>query len=135
MNWKVDRFDAKAWELIKETIKNDCLFNGTDFFGCIKCGALCFDIVLRDGRYSDGRPTEWFLSADAYLLGDDTGYGYTKRGTPYDEDDGFALEYDLEKGYDETLASFIEQINEAIQNNRKWTEYANKTDHVWEMEE
>lgn len=136
MNWKVDGFDAKAWDDIKRTIAegNYCTEH-SDFFGCFKCGALCFDIVLRDASYSDGTVEEWLLCADAYLLGWDTGYGYTKLGTPYEECDGFGLEFDLNKSFDETLKSFTDQIDKATQQDKTWIEYANKTDITWEMEE
>ena len=134
MDWKVDGFDAKAWDGIKRTIAETEFIEGNDFFGCFKCGALCFDIVLRDVSYT-GKPIEWLLCADAYLLGIDSGYGYTKRGTPYDENDGICLEFDLEKEFEETLKSFTDQIDKATQENKTWTEYANKTDLTWEMED
>ena len=136
MNWKIDGFDASAWEDIKKTItEGHYCTPHSDFFGAFKCGALCFDIVLRDTSYSNGKCTEWILCADAYLLGENTGYGYTKRGTPYDDGDGFGLAYDLEQGYDETVASFIEQMDKATRNDLIWLGYANRTDLTWEMEE
>ena len=136
MNWKVRGFDEKAWDDIKRTIaKGDFCTEHSDYFGHFICGALCFDIILRDIHYSDGTIEKRLLCADAYLLGWDTGYGYTKRGTPYEEGDGFCLECDLNKSFDETLVSFTNQIDDATQRDKTWTEYANKTDITWEKEE
>ena len=135
MEWKTTNFDESAWSDIKKTIADgNFTTDHSDFFGNFTCGALCFDIVLRDIEESDGIITEWELCADAYLLGLDTGYGYTENGTPYEENGGFGLKFDLSKSFDETLASFIEQINKSTQADKTWLEYANKTDLTWEME-
>lgn len=136
MEWKIDGFDASAWEDIKKTIaEGEYCTDHSDYFGAFECGALCYDIVLRDVEYSDGVVTEWILCADAYLLGWDTGYGYTVNGTPYEEGDGTGLEFDLNDGFEETLASFIEQLDKATVENKTWLEYANKTEPRWEDEE
>ena len=129
-NWVVKGFDAKAWKAVKNTIaKKNFYTEYSDVFGQIMCGALCFDLVLRD--YSD-YDSGWGFSADAYLLGIDSGYGYTRDGTPYDEDDCVMLKYDTRKGFEETLKSFLEQIEHEVQKNKRWAEYADKTDLRWE---
>lgn len=135
MNWHIDGFNQKSWDAIKDAIRSGNYADGNDYFGSFKRGALCFDIVLRDVSRSDGTVEEWLLCADAYLLGSDTGYGYTKRGTPYDEGDGIGLEYDPGHGFEETLSSITKQLDEATQNVAIWKEYAMKTDITWDMEE
>jgi len=138
MNWINDGFTPKNWEDIKRTIRNGEFIDGGDYFGAFKCGALCLDIVLRD--VDDG---EWFLCADGYILGENTGYGYTKKGTPYDEADGIALMHNedadftdvMNADYESVLKRFIQKMDEAVNNDPIWKEYANKTDLTWEMED
>lgn len=126
-NWDVITFDRSAWDAIKETIrKNEFYTEYSDYFGHIICGAVCFDIVLRDCD-SD----EYLLCADPYLLGIDAGYGYTKDGTPYDQYDGFCLNYDVNDSFDAALSSFINQIDTFTANDKTLTEYANKTSVTW----
>lgn len=125
--WDVKTFDRSAWDAVKDTIKNHkyCM-EYSDYFGCIVCGAVCFDLVLRDVD-SDG----YLFCADPYLLGIDSGYGYTKDETPYDEYDGFCLDYDVNASFEDTLSSFIRQIDTFTAEEKKLTEYASKTDVVW----
>lgn len=138
MNWNNDGFTAGKWEDIKQTIRNGEFFDGNDYFGCFKCGALCFDIVLRD--VSDH---EWCLCADGYILGENTGYGYTKNGTPYDESDTIALSdnYDddfadvMNMDYVGAVEMITQKIDKAVRNDLILQEYANKTDLTWEMED
>ena len=129
MEWIVNGFDKKAWDDIRSTIANNRFIDGNDFFGNFMCGALCFDIVLRDLDVD-----EWALCADAYELGEDTGYGYTEKGTPYDEGDGFVLAFDVKNSFEETLKSFLDQITEHTLNDQIWLSYANKTEPKWEDE-
>ena len=69
------------------------------------------------------------------MLGEDTGYGYTpESNTPYDECDGFRMYFDVTKSYDETLMSFIEQAERKTNWDRRWSEFADKTDPKWEDE-
>ena len=126
MNWTVNTFDNSAWTAVKKTIKDKDFHTAfSDYFGCITCGAVCFDLVLRDCD------DEYLFCADPYLLGKDTGYGYTKDGTPYDEYDGFCLDYDVSLNFDDTLSSFINQIEAYTANDKTLTEYAGKTDVTW----
>ena len=129
-DWKTHGFTEDAWEALKESIAK-CQFctKYSNFFGNIYCGALVYDLVLYD------TDDDWTLCADAYLLGEDTGYGYTpERNTPYDEGDGFRMDFDVTKSYDETLMSFIEQAERMTNSDRTWTEFADKTDPKWEDE-
>lgn len=126
-DWEVKSFDHSAWDAVKDTIKNHKYCTEySDYFGCIICGAVCFDIVLRDVD-SDG----YLLCADAYIIGIDSGYGYTKDGTPYDEYDGLCLSYDLNDSFEDALSSFISQIDTFTANDKRLTEYANKTNIAW----
>lgn len=126
-DWEVKTFDRSAWDAVKDTIKNnEYRTEYSDYFGCIIYGAVCFDLVLRDVD-SDG----YLFCADPYILGIDSGYGYTKDGTPYDEYDGFCLDYNTDDSFDDALSSFISQIDTFTAEEKKLTEYANKTDVVW----
>lgn len=127
--WIVEGFDETAWLRIVDTIKRGKFIDGNDYFGNFHKGALCVDIVLRDADKG-----EWLLCADGYLLGLDTGYGYTASGTPYEEGGGLALDFDIAKSYEETLKSFLEQIDEEAQTDKGWKEYASKTEPTWENE-
>ena len=131
-NWVVDGFGVKEWENIKASIRTGRFVEG-DYYGAIKCGALCWDIVLRDCSYRNGKCVEWLLCADAYLLGRDTGYGYTRSGIPYDYADGLCLKFDISKGYEQTLCDFLTQIDEEVESTELWAEYADKTDLIWEI--
>ena len=129
--WTTNRFDAKAWEAIKTDIKKrEFVTEHSDYFGCIRKGAICFDIVLRNVDNE-----EWILCADAYILGENTGYGYTVKGTPYDEADGIPLEFSIAKDFNSTLQSFIEQIDKAVRNDLIWFKASERTDLTWEMED
>ncbi len=134
-DWKVDGFTAEAWNALRETIasgKFDTKFS--DFFGGIMCGAVCFDLVLRDIDYKDGKVIKWELDADPYILGIDSGYGCTPQNTPYDEYDGLALEFHKRMTFNDTLESFIEQIDEFVENDRTLADYADRTDITWAKE-
>lgn len=129
MPWTVVGFDESAWKDMKRTIAEGRFCTShSDFFGQIRCGALCFDIVLRD---MGGRKFE--LCADAYLLGRETGYAYTSTGIPYDFCDGFEMKFDVTKTFSETVENFIAQCEEAMSHSRLWAEYAEKTDLTWDM--
>lgn len=133
-NWIVKHFDSKAWDAIKETVNSgEYTQEYSDYFGCAMCGAVCFDFVLRDVGDRDGE--EYFLCADPYLLGIDSGYGYTKRGTAYDEYDGFCLDYRLSDDFDTALASFLRQIDAFTDTDATISEYTTKTDPVWTDED
>lgn len=126
-NWHVKLFNSSAWDAVKDTINDDDFHTEySDYFGSISCGAVCFDLVLRDVD-SDG----YLFCADPYLLGIDSGYAYTKDGTPYDEYDGFCLDYDTSMNFEDTLSSFINQIDSFTANDQTLTEYASKTDLIW----
>lgn len=134
-DWIIDGFDKKEWKQIKKIIKNREFADG-EFFGCIMCGALCFDIIMHDmDMDDDGKCSNYKLFADAYLLGIDSGYGYTYNNeTPYDEDDGILLMFDTTKNYEETLQSFLEQIDKRTIENKRWAEFADKTSPLWKDE-
>lgn len=128
--WVVDGFDPEAWKKIRETIQMKNYINGSDYFGAIMCGAVCFDIVLRDVGDTDG--IEWLLCADPYILGIDSGYGYTRnRETPYDEYDGFALEFCRHMTFEDALRSFIEQIDDFTAKDVTLSAHADRTDIAW----
>ena len=130
--WHVDGFDENAWSQIKETIRRGDFIDGNDVFGQIMCGAICFDLTLRDTDWVGDKCTEWILDAEAFLLGEDTGYGYTVSGIPYDYGNGTVLKFGMHADYQSTLQDFLEQIDGAVNNDRIWAEFADKTDLVWE---
>lgn len=128
LSWDVKSFDRSAWDAVKDTIQNNKYRTEySDYFGCVICGAVCFDLVLRDCGNN-----EYLFCADPYIIGIDSGYGYTNDGTPYDEYDGFCLDYDTDKSFEETLSSFTSQIDKFTTTDNTLTEYANKTDVTWE---
>lgn len=100
-----------------------------DYYGCFKKGALCVDIVYRDVTKD-----EWIICADGYILGEDTGYGYTKDGRdiPYDMADGFSMEFYPDKTYEEMIDSMIDQIESYIEKDKYWKAAIDRTDLVWE---
>ena len=126
-DWFVKGFDETAWWNLKETIRRGYFIDGCDFFGQIMCGAICFDLVLRHGD----DPSEWILWAEAFCLGENTGYGFTVHGIPYCYGDGFMLEFDEHDDYKTTLQSFLKQIDSAVSNDKIWSAYADKTDFLW----
>lgn len=129
-DWKVHGFDESAWEALKESFtKKDFCTSYSDFFGNIYCGALDYDIVLYECD-EDG----WFVCADAFLLGKDTGYGDSESGIPYDGGDGRGLTVDVNMTYEEALASFVEQVDDITNDMTEWAEYADKTEPKWEDE-
>ena len=131
-DWFNDGFNEESWWNIQETIRRGDFIDGNDVFGQIMCGAICFDLTLRDTDWVDGRCSEWLLCAEAFLLGENTGYGYTNIGRiPYDYCDGFCLEFDVSNDYQTTLQSFLKQIDDAVNNNLTWAEFADKTDPIW----
>lgn len=54
------------------------------YYGCVRMGECCFDIVIRD--FGDGTPT---ITADLYVGGIDSGYAYRLC------DDGSMYPYDF----------------------------------------
>lgn len=124
----------EEWEWLKKDIemeKSDNAYTGlSDFFDCygnFMKGALCVDIVYRDVDVN-----EWILCGDGYILGDETGYGYTlKDNIPYDEADGFTFTFYPDKTYEEMMDSMIDQIEAEIVKNKRWKEASERTDIVW----
>lgn len=134
MGWIINDFNSDAFEKVKKAFASG-KSTTLDYLGCFKRGALCFDIVLRDISDHMGNVEEWLMCADAFLLGIDSGYGYTQKGTPYDEDDSVTLDFDPGKSFDENLANIILQLDKEVQQNPKWNEFANKNDLTWVMED
>ena len=130
-DWFVDGFDAEAWWNIQETIRRGNFIDGNDVFGQIMCGALCFDLTLRDTEWNCNRCEEFILTAEAFLLGENTGYGYTVNGTPYDYGECVCLTFDVHQDYQTTLKSFLEQIDHAVNNDMIWAKFADTTNPVW----
>jgi hypothetical protein len=127
MNWINDGFTPEAWEALRQTIRTkDFTTEYSDVFGQFKCGALCFDLVLRE---YDGK---LILDADAYELGVNNGYGYTNDGAPYTEAGGIALAIDTRMKYQTVLNTIIKQLDDAVNNDLIWKEYASNTELTWE---
>ena len=130
-NWIVNGFTQEAWKAIKETIRScDFSTSFSDYFGAIMCGAVCFDIVLRE--VGDNKNIEWLLCADPYILGIDSGYGYTREHqVPYDEHDGFAFEFYKHAPFEDTLRNFIEQVDEFTAKDATLSMHADRKDLTW----
>ena len=132
-DWFINSFTPEAWKQIRETIRIKDYINGSDYFGSIMCGAVCFDIVLRDVGGTDG--IEWILCADPYILGIDSGYGYTREHeTPYDEYDGFDLEFYRHMSFEDTLRSFVEQVADFTAKDATLSMHADRTDLTWKAD-
>lgn len=73
-----------------------------DYYGAVRIGECCFDIVVRD--FYDGTPT---ITADLYVGGIDSGYSYRlcDDGSmyPYDFLDGFSFNNKPYPDYDEFI--------------------------------
>ena len=126
----------EEWEALRNDIEMDksdyptgmCgLSEFFDVYGNFMKGALCVDVVYRDID-----EPEWLLCGDGYILGEDTGYGYTNNGNiPYDEADGFCFKFDTSKTYEEMMNSMIDQIEAYIATDERWREAIAKTDLIW----
>lgn len=122
----------EMWEALKHDVEMDKEDYGKlsefwDCYGNFMKGALCVDVVYRDID-----EPEWLLCGDGYILGDETGYGYTlKDNIPYDEADGFTFTFYPDKSYDEMMDSMIDQIEAEIAKNKRWKEASDRTDLVW----
>lgn len=85
-----DKFTKEQYEQVLK--KFDSLDTG-DCVGYVHVGDICIDLVTGsvDGNEEEGLVVN-ALSADYYVLHEDTGYGYTKEGDiPYDYADGHVL--------------------------------------------
>lgn len=88
-----------------------------DYIGCVRAGDLCFDLVEREFG-SDGL----YLTADLYVGGIDSGYGYGVNGYPYDYFDEVTFSWESEK-----IATLgMEEFKEFV--GQKLTELVNEHD-------
>lgn len=104
------------------------MFVADDYTGCVRVGALCFDLVVRFDEND-----KWWLSYDLYVGGVNTGYAYTASGYPYDyaeggdfEDTMISMTYEEFQNYAKAAfekfittwpykeASLIEKANEPL---------------------
>lgn len=109
--WK----DERVKEFL-ETIKKDRNDAPMDFIGEVRTGNICFDMVERE---AEGK---YYLWADLYVGGIDSGYGYGLNNYPYDFVDDTDYVWDSEKlqGLDvETVKNLIEEkLDELISNSK-----------------
>lgn len=125
-------------KMIKEANGETFWRVGRDYFGCVRVGELCFDIML---YYDDSLGDEHFQAdLDCYVPYEDTGYGYKTLddGTEiaYDEADGTAV-YDL-TSYDNLKIDAEMAIEEHIKwydgldgHTYKLSDKANKELLIW----
>lgn len=99
-------------ELTKADYENIKIYPD-EFVGKIRCGELCFDVLIRDNG-EDG----YSFSYDCYVANVDSGYGYTKDGIAYDYASGsdwyiFGLPYeDFVRESERVLDEFISWSDE-----------------------
>lgn len=103
-------------KMIKEANGETFWRVGRDYFGCVRVGELCFDIML----FFDDSDDHFQVDLDCYVANEDTGYGYKELddGTEmaYDEASGTAV--DLILDYDE----FKSEAEKAIEGFIEWAD-------------
>lgn len=83
-----------------------------DCYGCIYCGALCFDIIPRFYTYGTDYYEE--VDLDCYILGVDSGYGILEDGTPYDQAPYIGATVDFPRGL--SKKEFLQNCKDEINN-------------------
>lgn len=119
MNYNWDEFTKEDYEKIE-------VFDD-EFVGKVRCGELCFDVIIRNyDEYG------YAFSFDCYVANEDTGYGYTIEGVPYDYADGtdyffFCEPYEeFVKNIERELTRFIEWRDTCLGIDYSLKEKANK---------
>lgn len=110
-------------KLMQYYARNDS--NERMYFGSVRVGDLCFDILSGDDDYIDG---------DLYIGGVDDGYGYSilEEGYPYTFSfDGADVKRCELSTYEEYKKMFEERATEAIEHSPEWIKKAKQELHVW----
>lgn len=125
-------------KMIKEANGETFWKIGRDYFGCVRVGELCFDIML----FFDDSDDLFQVDLDCYVANEDTGYGYKELddGTEmaYDEADGTAvgliLDYDKFKSeVEKAIEEFIEWFDKNCRLGKTYliADKANKELLIW----
>lgn len=130
-NW--DGFTEEDFVDYCAKMENDQVCDG-DFFGSVRVGDLCFDLVARENS------NDFVIDAldyDLYIGGIDDGYSYGKDNYPYTEGGGGSFEVAM-IGY--TYGTFVKiaeaNFEDFIMNSYSSSEYnlvekANEPLHIW----
>lgn len=102
MEFNYDYFSKQKWiELYAKLREGDV--DDDEYYGAVRIGDLCFDIVLHTSIDWDGNfdAVDSYIDGDLYVGGIDSGYGYGKENYPYE------FTYD---GADMTVKEFLDLI-------------------------
>ncbi len=107
-----------------------------DVIGTIEQGAVsCEFKVVEEEGYKDEDYCiggKYFIDADYFLLGKDTGYNETENGTPYDCPSGFVAY--LKDTYEETVEGFMSLFDECMKNDEELIAGTKEETLTWENE-
>lgn len=109
--------------------------NKTDHCGSIYKGDLCIEIIAESDTYVDGILTNpEFISVNFYVLGEDTNYGYTKTGIPYDYAEGFDILFPYGLGYEDFIRKLEKMMDNYINSYKgsySLKAHANRPTAIW----
>lgn len=125
-NW--EEFTESDYKELKKDVKR-----GDDgFYGCVRCGWLCFDInlVLDCG---ESETSVMYIDFGCYVPYKDTGYGYKYVNgveVPYDYADGFYME-SSNLPFEKFKEKAEKELTEFINANKVLVDNANKDMLIW----
>lgn len=119
-NWK--NFTEKDYKKAIKAFKKNAKEQADEYLGFISVGELKFDVIFRD--YSDDDNIKMAISYDCYVLNEDTGYGYTNNGMPYDYADGTDLYNFLNLSYQDFVSKSEELLTRFINENEGRKHYS-----------
>ena len=99
----------------------------------IRIGGLLFEFTVRD--FGDGEGNE--VNCECFILGKDTGYGYTeekrdgKDGIPYDNDWCLNYFHKDDLSFEQAQNYIKKEISEFILLSSEYTKYANEKILTW----
>ena len=107
-----------------------------DYIGYITQGAVKCDLCVMEDEGYEGEDWciagRYFIDAKYFLLGKDSGYGETDKGTPYDCSCGFCGY--LKDTYEETVNGFLSMFDECMEGNEELIAGTKETTLTWENE-
>lgn len=117
-----DEFPKEQFDKLISFIKDDT--EDRTYFGAIRVGDLCFDIIFGDGC----------IDGDLYIGGVDDGYGYSWKDKGYPYTFGFTgadVKFDEFVTYEQYKALFEARAVKVIERNPEWTKKAKEELHIW----
>ena len=117
------------WYLFTEDVYSKVVsMNEEDYVGAIRVGDISVDLIV----HADINK----LSFDFYVLHEETGYGKTKHGIPYDFADGFYMDIndvnlsyeDFKKVAEKKISDYITDFKGAY----SLFEHANRPMEIWQ---